>query len=104
MKIIDKLGETVRTVCDRFWLFTIAAIALAVIGSIVATVSLGEKKLSAEELALFGSLSTGLLMIIQKVIEAQQARRMSDQLHQSAPVPPNQTEGQIEWPPQGQEK
>jgi len=85
--LVKALGENVRPICDRFWLFTVAALALGIICAIVAAVAFAEKKLSAEELALFGSLSTGLLMIVQKVLEAQQTRRLADQLHQSSPTP-----------------
>ena len=82
--MIGELGEKVRRICDRFWLFTIAAIALAVIGFIVVAVIVnGAMPKGAGEL-LTGAV-TGLLMIVQKVIEAQQARRMADQLAQSQP-------------------
>lgn len=79
-----RAGAYVRSVCDRFWLFTIAAIALAVIGFIVSAVVInGHMPEGAGEL-LTGAI-TGLLMIVQKVIEAQQQRRMADQLANSAP-------------------
>jgi hypothetical protein len=82
---MGKSVEFVRSVCDRFWLFTIAAIALGVIGIIVGSVVInGSMPKDAGE--LMTAAVTGLLMIVQKVIEAQQQRRMSDQLHQSSPI------------------
>lgn len=83
------MGEKTRAVCDRFWLFTIAGLALGVIGFIVvAVVTNGAMPKGAGEL-LTGAV-TGLLMIVQKVIEAQQQRRMTDQLAQSRPDPGDQ--------------
>ena len=78
------IGETIRQVCDRFWLFTIAAIALFTIALIVGAVILtGKIPDGAGE--LLSAAVTGLLMVVQKVIEAQQQRRMADQLAQSRP-------------------
>lgn len=86
---VKRAGERVERVCDRFWLFTIAAIALGIIGAIVFVIwQAGSDGLGPEELAVLGSLSTGLLMIVQKVIEAQQQRRMADQLASSSPPGP----------------
>lgn len=83
--IAARSGGFVRTVCDRFWLFTIAAIALGVIAIIVGSVVInGHMPEGAGE--LLSATVTGLLMIVQKVIEAQQQRRMADQLHASAPA------------------
>lgn len=77
-------GERIRPICDRFWLFTIAGLALGVIGVIVGSVVInGRMPEGAGE--LMTATVTGLLMIVQKVIEAQQARRMADHLAQSQP-------------------
>lgn len=79
-----KTAVWVRAACDRFWLFTIAALALAIIGFILGAVVInGKMPEGAGE--LFSAAITGLLMVVQKVIEAQQQRRMADQLHQSRP-------------------
>lgn len=72
---------------DRFWLFTIAGFALVVIGAIVLVTGFSSRELTPERLALLTSVATGLLMLVQKVVEAQQTRRMADQLHASTPVP-----------------
>ncbi|WP_337846823.1 hypothetical protein [Sphingomonas sp.] len=85
MSRLDRIGERVRSVCDRFWLFTIAAIALAIVGFIAVAVLWKGMPAGAGE--LLSGITTGLLMIAQKVIEAQQARRLADQLAQSAPAP-----------------
>lgn len=77
-------GERIRNVCDRFWMFTIAAIALAVIGFIVGSVVINGRMPEGAGELLTGAV-TGLLMIVQKVIEAQQQRRMADQLAASRP-------------------
>ncbi len=83
-KRFDAVGDAVRPICDRFWLFTIAALALGVTGFIVGSVVInGRMPEGAGE--LMASTVTGLLMIVQKVIEAQQQRRMADYLHQSQP-------------------
>lgn len=82
---IARAGGFVRDVCDRFWLFSIAAISLVVIGVIVSVVGFSDRELTAERTALLTSVATGLLMIVQKVIEAQQQRRMADQLARSRP-------------------
>lgn len=85
-RFMDSTGERIRAICDRFWLFTIAAIALAIIGFILGAVVInGKMPEGAGE--LFASAITGLLLVVQKVIEAQQARRLADQLHQSRPEP-----------------
>lgn len=79
------VGETIRHICDRFWLFTIAAIALVIIGGVLVSVVInGKMPEGAGE--LFASAVTGLLLVVQKVIEAQQARRMTDHLAQSQPA------------------
>jgi acyl-CoA synthetase (AMP-forming)/AMP-acid ligase II len=88
--MIKDAGERVRAICDRFWLFTVAAISLMIIGAIVVTVAWSDKKLTPEEIALLGNLGVGLMMIVQKVIEAQQARRLADQLAQSRPANPDE--------------
>lgn len=81
---MQSLGQGIRQICDRFWLFTIAAIALGIIAFIVAAVIItGAMPKDAGEL-LTGAV-TGLLLIAQKVIDAQQQRRLSDQLAQSHP-------------------
>ena len=80
----NRVGQTIRQICDRFWLFTIAAIALGIIGFIVAAVIITGAMPDGSGELLTGAV-TGLLMIAQKVIEAQQQRRMSDQLAQSRP-------------------
>lgn len=84
---VHKVGETIRQVCDRFWLFTIAALALGTIAFILVSVTISGKMPEAAG-ELFTSAVTGLLMIVQKVIEAQQQRRMADQLAASAPSGP----------------
>lgn len=86
MSRIQRLGEIVRPVCDRFWLFTIAAISLAVIAFIVVAVILTGKMPDGAGELLTGA-TTGLLMLAQKVVEAQSTRRLTDQLAQSAPAP-----------------
>ncbi|MFN3943881.1 MAG: hypothetical protein ACK4K7_02980 [Allosphingosinicella sp.] len=79
--------RAVRGVCDRFWLFTIAAIALVIIGFILGAVVIkGGMPAGAGE--LFASAITGLLLVVQKVIDAQQQRRMADQLARSSPPGP----------------
>lgn len=79
------IPDRICTACERFWLFTIAAIALVIVGAMIAaTVWLGRVPGDAKE--LFSATSLGLLMIAQKVIEAQQARRLADQLARSAPA------------------
>lgn len=81
---VGRAGDFVREVCDRFWLFTIAAIALGVIGFVLLWVVIkGKMPEGAGE--LLSAAVTGLLMIVQKVIEAQGQRRMADQLAQSSP-------------------
>jgi hypothetical protein len=90
--LTQRAGSIVRDVCDRFWLFTIAAIALAVIGFIVGAVVINGRMPEGAGELLTGAI-TGLLMIVQKVIEAQQQRRMSDQLHASAPAVPDAPSG-----------
>ncbi|NLS27920.1 hypothetical protein S2M10_29220 [Sphingomonas sp. S2M10] len=80
MKILDRL----HCAPDRFWLFTIAAGALIVLAAIVLPVVLrGHMPAGAGE--MLSSAVTGLLLIVQKVVDAQQARRMADQLYRSAP-------------------
>lgn len=79
------IGEQVRAICDRFWLFTIAAISLAVIAVIAGVVIWKGMPTGAGE--LLSAIATGLLLIVQKVIDAQQTRRVTDQLAQSAPAP-----------------
>jgi hypothetical protein len=81
---VSKLGQTVRQICDRFWLFTIAAMALAIIGFVIVAVIWSGKMPEGGGELLTGAV-TGLLMIVQKVIEAQQARRLADQLARSHP-------------------
>lgn len=82
-----KIPDTVCTACERFWLFTIAAIALAIVGMMIAAcVWLGRVPADAKE--LFSATGLGLLMIAQKVIEAAGARRLADQLYRSAPAEP----------------
>lgn len=82
---------------DRFWLFTIAAISLGIVGGMIGAVILkGGMPEGAGE--LFAGALTGLLLIVQKVIDAQQARKMADQLHQSTPTPPGTTQGEVHWP------
>lgn len=78
------LGEKLRTICDRFWLFTIAAIALVIIGGVLLAV-IWHRKMPEGAGELLASAITGLLLVVQKVIEAQQQRRMADQLAQSRP-------------------
>ena len=70
----NKVGETIRQVCDRFWLFTIAALALGTIAFILVSVTVSGK-MPEDAGELFTSAVTGLLMIVQKVIEAQRYRR-----------------------------
>lgn len=82
--LIARGGERVRNICDRFWLFTIAAIALGTIGFIVGAVVINGRMPEGAGELLTGAI-TGLLMIVQKVIEAQQQRRMADQLAGSRP-------------------
>jgi hypothetical protein len=82
---LQKAGEGVRAICDRFWLFTIAAISLIVIGIIAGSVIWWGMPENAGE--LLAATSTGLMLIVQKVIEAQGQRRLTDQLAQSAPAP-----------------
>jgi hypothetical protein len=80
------VGEGLRGVSDRFWLFTIAAIVLAIVGFIaVSVIWKGAMPRGAGE--LLGSIVTGGFMLAQKVVDAQQQRRMADQLHQSSPSP-----------------
>lgn len=85
MNRLHRIGEGVRSVCDRFWLFTIAAISLGVIAVIAGVVIWRGMPEGAGE--LLSGIATGLLLIVQKVIDAQQARRVTDQLAQSAPAP-----------------
>lgn len=90
----NRMGQAIRQICDRFWLFTIAAISLGTIALIVgAVIFRGGVPTGAGEL-LTGAV-TGLLLIVQKVIDAQQQRRMADQLAQSHPdkAGPDNTEG-----------
>lgn len=82
---VARAGEVVRTICDRFWLFTIAAIALGIIGVIVISIVVTRQMPQGAGEMLTGAV-TGLLMIVQKVIEAQQQRRMADQLASSSPA------------------
>ncbi|GAA0749481.1 hypothetical protein [Sphingomonas trueperi] len=80
MKILDRL----HCAPDRFWLFTIAAGALVVLAVIVIPVVIrGKMPEGAGE--LLASTATGLLLIVQKVVDAQQARRLADQLARSTP-------------------
>lgn len=81
---MNRAADWARTACDRFWLFTIAAIALSVIGFIVGSVVVNGRMPEGAGELLTGAV-TGLLMIVQKVIEAQQARRLADQLAASSP-------------------
>lgn len=83
---IAELGNAVRQVCDRFWLFTIAAISLTVIGIVVGTVII-MGKMPADAGELLTATVTGLLLIVQKVIDAQSQRRLTDQLARSQPSP-----------------
>lgn len=85
MSKLRAVGDGLRAICDRFWLFTIAAIALIVIGVIVAAVIWWGMPENAGE--LLSAIATGLLLIVQKVIDAQQQRRITDQLANSAPAP-----------------
>ena len=94
---LERAGEKVRNICDRFWLFTIAAIALSVIGFIVGAVVIAGRMPEGSE-ALLTTAVAGLLMIAQKVIEAQQQRRMADQLHASAPAPAEPASGRADDP------
>lgn len=81
---MSALKDKIGAVCDRFWLFTIAAIALAIIGFILGAVVIrGRMPDDAGE--LFAAAITGLLLVVQKVIDAQQQRRMADQLARSSP-------------------
>ena len=89
MKALDAIGDKVRPICDRFWLFTIAAAALGILGAIVFVTGFSSVDLKPERLALLGSIGTGLLMLVQKVIEAQQTRQAMQQLHESAPTKPS---------------
>lgn len=81
---ISALGDRIRPICDRFWLFSIAGIALGVIAVIVGSVVIRGKMPEGGGELLTGA-TTGLLMIVQKVIEAQGTRRLTDALHQSTP-------------------
>jgi hypothetical protein len=85
MKPLQAMGDKVRPICDRFWLFTIAGLSLGILGAIVFVAGFSAQDLPPDRLALLGSLSTGLLMLIQKVIEAQGTRQAMQQLHESSP-------------------
>lgn len=82
-----KIPDTACTACERFWLFTIAAIALAVVAAIILPIVIRERMPAGAGEAVSGAV-TGLLMIAQKVIDAQQQRRLADQLARSAPAEP----------------
>ena len=79
---IARIGNTIRPICDRFWLFTIAGLSLMVIGIIVGAVVINGRMPEGGGELMTGAV-TGLLMIVQKVIEAQQQRRMADHLADS---------------------
>lgn len=66
-------------------MFTIAAIALILVGAILISVVHAGRMPEGSSEILSGAV-TGLLMTVQKVIDAQQQRRMAEQLHQSQPV------------------
>lgn len=84
MGMVSAAGDRIRPICDRFWLFSIAGIALAVVGFILVSIVVnGKMPEGAGE--LFSASIMGLLMIVQKVIEAQSTRRLTDALHQSSP-------------------
>lgn len=68
---------------ERFWLFTIAALCLVLLGVVVYVLGFTEKQPNE---MLFGSLITGLLMIVQKVIEAQSLRQAVQKLGESQPM------------------
>lgn len=73
--------ERVRSVGDRFWLFAIAGLGLVIVGSIAGAVIIkGEMPKGGAE--ILTATITGLLMIVQKVIEAQQQRRSTELLQQ----------------------
>jgi len=92
---VARLGEGIRRVCDRFWMFTIAAIALMIIGGIcIAVLWTGRMPENSE--GLLGGAITGLLLLARDVINAirgfqtdQQIGQMADKLHSSAPAPPS---------------
>lgn len=86
-----------RQICDRFWLFTIAALSLAAIGAVLISVAIAGK-MPDDAGELYAAAVTGLLLVVQKVIEAQQQRRTTDldasrqelmtrELARSAPTP-----------------
>lgn len=80
-----KIPDRICTACERFWLFTIAAIALAVVAAVILPIVFGGK-MPAGAGELLSSAVTGLLMIAQKVVDAQQSRRLADQLARSTPA------------------
>ena len=59
----------VREVCDRFWMFTIAAISLIVVGFVCAAILWNGKMPEGSE-GLLTAAITGLLMVAQNVIKA----------------------------------
>jgi hypothetical protein len=86
MNPLHAAGERIRPICDRFWLFTIAGLSLGIIGLVAGSIVInGKMPQGAGE--LFSAMFTGLLLVVQKVIEAQQTRRTMEQMHQSAPMP-----------------
>jgi hypothetical protein len=85
MKPLQAMGERIRPICDRFWLFSIAGLSLGIIGFVAGSIVINGK-MPAGAGELFSAMITGLMLIVQKVIEAQQTRQTMQQLHESSPA------------------
>lgn len=66
---VARASRRIRSVCDRFWMFTIAAIALGIVGFVCIAIVWNDKMPEHGEGLLTGAI-TGLLMVARDVIRA----------------------------------